>query len=232
MTAPPPSLDFFERLVKLDRKEARAVVDRYMAGSGDALGLYDEVLGPALVHAGREWECGRISVAHEHFISEVVLDLIHRHGPGVWAEAPAGASVGVACCAPRDRHSIGLSMVVDALRCGGVEVHLLGESLPAEAVVDFLGRVEADLLCLSCALDIHLPDAAGLIALARQARPGLLVAVGGPALRVRREETRAYLGADLTAVDARAVRQSLPDWLRRLNRPLPDPSSPSLHTGG
>src|SRR3954468_6578908 len=108
MTNPPPSLDFFDRLMRYDRNGALAVVDDYLARSGDVLKLYDDVLGPALAHTGREWEGGRISVKQEQYVTSMALDLVRRHGPGEWSDPPEGAAVAVACCAPRERHHLGI----------------------------------------------------------------------------------------------------------------------------
>ena len=61
--------------------------------------------GPPWSTRGREWEAGRISVAHEHYISEVTRDVIRQYGPRTWPEAAAGGPVAVTCCVPRERHS-------------------------------------------------------------------------------------------------------------------------------
>lgn len=105
-------------------------------------------------------------------------------------------------------------------------MHALGESLPAQAIADFVAEAHADLLCVSCALAVHLPDASDLVALARQPRPGLAVAVGGAALRDRGDKIRDFLGADFSAPDAREVQRLLPDWLQRIGRSSPPPGLP------
>ena len=81
--------------------------------------------------------------------------------------------------------------------------------------------MDADLLGLSCAMDVHLPEVADLIARARQVRPGLKVAFGGAVLRNRGDAVRAGLGADWTARDVREIRRVLPDWLAALRRSPP-----------
>ena len=63
-------------------------------------GLYVDVLMPAMVHTGREWEADRISVAHEHYISEVTRDLIRQYGPRLYADLDEDGPVAVATCAP------------------------------------------------------------------------------------------------------------------------------------
>ena len=100
-------------------------------------------------------------------------------------------------------------MVCDILRAGGLRVLTLGEGLPVEATCEFLAASGADLLFLSCALDLHLPEAADLIAMARGARPGLVVVAGGVAFAGRPELAKA-LGADHFAADAREVRALIP----------------------
>ena len=198
-------LDYYERLRRLDRQGAVALVQGYLADREDVEGLYLEILMPAMVHAGHEWERDRISVAHEHYISEVTRDLIRQHGPRLWSDPGSMAPVAVACCAPGERHALGLMMISDVLRAEGLNVLTLGEGAPAESVRDFLVDARADLLCLSCSLDLHLPEAADLIALARAARPGLAVLAGGAAFAGDASKALA-LGADRFAADVREAR--------------------------
>lgn len=212
---PPLHLEYYERLRQFDRHGALALADEFIARTGDVEGLYVDVLVPAMVHAGREWELDRISVAHEHYISEVTRELIRRIGSRLWV--PAEGPVAVACCAPGERHVLGLMMVCDMLRVAGFEVHSLGEGAPIEAVRDYVREVEADFLCLSCALVTHLPEVRELIDAARQARPGLVVLVGGRAFEGDPERALS-LGADHFASDVREVRQLLPRVLGRVPR--------------
>ncbi len=220
---------YFDTLIKLDRTGAFNLAESYLCNQGDVLDLYVEVLGPAMIHAGKEWQAGRISEADEHYISEVTCDIIRRYGPLSFAKLETGSPVAVACSAPRERHGIGLMMVADALRAGGLQVHMLGVALPAEAVVAFVDRVEADLLCISCTMEAHLNDAAELISLARRARSGLAIAVGGAALCKLGEGMPARLGADCTAADAREIRQALPAWCRSIKSSHGDGSQTNTH---
>ncbi len=210
-----PHLEYFERLLRLDRPGALRVVENYLAQGGDVEGLYDEILTPALILTGQEWEADRISVAHEHYISEVTRDLIYRYGPRMWSEFVPGRPTAVSCCGPGERHTIGLLMVNDLLRSAGLKVHTLGEEAPAEAICDFLRQTNAQILCLSVALSIHLPEARDLITLAREARPNLKVLVGGAAFDGQVEDALA-IGADFYAADMRDLRRLLPGILEEM----------------
>lgn len=208
----PLYLAYYERLRSLDRHGAQALVDDYLAQTNDIDSLYDQVLMPAMVHAGQEWELDRISVAHEHYISEVTREVIRRIGSRQWT--PTDGPVAVACGTPGERHVIGLMMVCDILRGEGFHVHTLGEGAPVEAIRDFVVEVRADLLGLSCALTEHLPAAAELIAAIRGARPETTILLGGRAFEGDAERART-IGADSFANDIRDVRRILPGILRR-----------------
>jgi methanogenic corrinoid protein MtbC1 len=194
---------------------ARFLADR----GGDVASLYDEVLVPALIHTGQEWQEDRISVAHEHYISEVTRDLILRHGPRIWASPNAVKGTAVACCAPQERHVLGLMMASDILRAAGLDVHLLGEGAPSESIRDFVAEFRANVLALSISLPEHLDEAAWLIQQSRSVSPSLLVIAGGRALS-ELDDPRSRIGADFVACDLRALHRELPALLRnRLGSP-------------
>ena len=217
MTEAPAYLAYYEMLRTLDRRGATGLVQRLLDEGTSIEDLYVEIFMPALAHTGTEWESGRISVAHEHYITEVTRELIRRLGPRLWADPPdpASAPVAVVCCAPGEMHGLGLTMVSDVLRGEGVEVHSLGEGAPREDICRFLVEVGADLFGLSVALPQHLDDAADLIAQAREARPGIAVLVGGAAFEGDRDLALG-LGADHFAADAKAVRALGPGVLKKL----------------
>ena len=208
-TDAPLYLDYYEHLLRLDRAGALRVVDGYLAErGGDVAGLYADVLVPALIHTGQQWQEERISVAHEHYISEVTRDLILRYGPRIWAANVGASGAAVACCAPGERHVLGLLMASDVLRATGLEVHLLGEGAPPESIRDFIAETGADVLALSVSIPEHLDEAAELVAMARSANPRLVVIAGGRGL------------ADLPDAAARPRRR------RRHRRPPRPPPPP------
>ncbi|QDV33585.1 cobalamin B12-binding domain-containing protein [Tautonia plasticadhaerens] len=218
---PPLHLSYFDRLLQLDRHGAIKLVERFLLDrEGDVAALYAEVLVPALVHTGQQWQEDRISVAHEHYISEVTRDLILRHGPRLWASPEAVHSTAVACCAPNERHVLGLLMAADILRAAGLDVHLLGEGAPPESVGDFVAEVDADVLALSVSLPEHVDDASALIEGARARRPSLLVVAGGRGL-AELPDPAARVGADYVTNDLRDLHRELP---RLLKRPSPGSS--------
>lgn len=207
---------YFDTLRRFDRQGACRLVQEFLNDGGDVEGLFVDVLMPAMILTGEEWAADRISVAHEHYISEVTRDLIHHYRHEPWTGALFGGPIAVACCAPGERHSLGLLMISDILRAGGIDIHLLGEGAPAESIRDLAVELRAHLLCLSVALETHLPDAADLITLVRSACPNIVVAVGGRALGGQHGRART-LGADHFAADARQVRDLAPKLLESVS---------------
>lgn len=209
-TQQPLYLAYFDRLLQLDRHGAVKLVERFLVDrDGDVAALYGEVLVPALVHTGQQWQEDRISVAHEHYISEVTRDLILRHGPRLWAAPDAVHGTAVACCAPNERHVLGLLMAADILRAAGLDVHLLGEGAPASAVGEFVAEVSAEVLALSVSLPDHVDDAGALIAEARARRPSLFVVAGGRGL-AGLPDPASRLGADYVTNDLQQLLRDLP----------------------
>jgi methanogenic corrinoid protein MtbC1 len=194
--------------MRFDRSGAVGLVEEYLETGGDVVGAYCDVLMPAMRHVGAEWEADRLSVAHEHYVSEVTRDLIQRLGSRVWVEVDPAGPLAVAGCVPGERHVLGLLMIRDILRVSGVRVHLLGEGAPAEAIRDFVLQTGADWLCLSCTLPVHLPEAADVVAMARGVRPGLKVLFGGAAFHG--SGCARALGGDHYASDLRELQGLLP----------------------
>lgn len=212
----PAYLEYYERLRRLDRQGAISLVEHYLSEVGDVERLYSDVFMPAMVHTGDEWEQDRISVAHEHYISEVTRDLIHQYGRGrrrrPWRNEGGPAAEGltaVCCCVPGERHALGLLMVSDVLQASGFQVHMLGEGAPVEAIAAFARDSKASLLCLSCALDEHLPEVPGVIERVREGVPGIRVVLGGAAFRGHPGAAEG-LGADHFASDLAELRRLIP----------------------
>jgi methanogenic corrinoid protein MtbC1 len=138
----------------------------------------------------------------------------------MWTQTNGHSPVAVACCAPGERHVVGLMMVCDVLRARGLTVHMLGEGAPAESIRDFSLESRARLLCISCALTVHLPEAMEVIQHVRSACPDIVVLAGGAAFRGSPDRARR-LGADHYAPNVRALQQAMPAIIAGLNGAAP-----------
>lgn len=149
--AEPPSEDRFETIVgcaqdfdvpRLEQLIAEGFADI------DVVSVVDDWLLPSMVHLGRAWQRGRVSVAGEHFVTAAV----HRRLAEAFQSmqpAPNGGPRVVVGLARGARHELGVLAFATVLRSRGVAVTYLGGDLPLEAWVDVVRLVEPEAVVLA-----------------------------------------------------------------------------------
>jgi DNA-binding transcriptional MerR regulator len=163
-----------------DEPGAQAIIDELLATATlDA--LLSEVVVPFLRDVGDRWERGELSVAQEHFASNVLrgrlLGLARGWGAGAGPRA-------LLACPPDERHDLGLIAFGLALRARGWRIDFLGSDTPVESVIRAAQAVRPDLLVVS------------------STAPELLQAVAAELAALAREHTVAVAGAGAFGLDA------------------------------
>ena len=96
------------------------------------------VVLPFLREVGDRWEAGTLSVAHEHFVSDMLrrkLSALSSVPPQqVLEDASAPSPVVLLACPPGERHDLVLLCVALMLRERGVRARFLGADTPIPAV--------------------------------------------------------------------------------------------------
>jgi methanogenic corrinoid protein MtbC1 len=111
------------------------------------------VVLPFLQEVGDRWEAGTLSVAHEHFVSEMLrreltaLAAVPPHP--VHEDADAPAPVVLLACPPGERHDMVLLCVALMLRERGVRVRFLGADTPIPAILTAARGAGADAVVLA-----------------------------------------------------------------------------------
>jgi DNA-binding transcriptional MerR regulator len=155
-------------LDRFDEPAAQALIDALLARlTIDA--LLSEVVIPYLHELGERWERGEVSVAQEHFASNLLrgrlLGLARGWGRGAGPRA-------LLACPEGERHDLGLIAFGLALRERGWRIDYLGSDTPLASVAEVAEAIEPALVVLSAVAPEPL---ANLEALARTQR----VAVAG-----------------------------------------------------
>lgn len=135
--AEPPFEERFETLVACAQdfdvpRLERLLTDGFV--SADLVSVVDDWLLPSMVHLGRAWQRGHVSVAGEHFVTAAV----HRRLAQAFQSlqpAPSGGPRVVVGLARGARHELGILAFALVLRSRGVSVTYLGADLPLEAWV-------------------------------------------------------------------------------------------------
>lgn len=195
------------RLVAGDGRGAWGVVEAALAAGADLDEVYLEIISPAMHSIGARWAAGELDVSVEHRATGIAFRLIGRLGPRFARRGrPRGA---VLLGAPvGERHSLPIALLADLLRGEGWEVSDLGVDLPTESFVHAAHDTEGLVaIGVSVTSELHLQEAAALLAALRSAVPGVYLAVGG--LAIDGETHALALGADGWAKSATGFAEQL-----------------------
>jgi MerR family transcriptional regulator, light-induced transcriptional regulator len=174
-------------LDRLDEQAANTALDGLFSAYTVEMVLQDVVL-PYLHRLGQRWEAGEISVAQEHFASNLLRGRLmglaqgwgQGHGPGA-----------VLACLPGEHHELGLLVFGVALRRRGWRITYLGTDSPIGAVADTARSVlPAVVVLLGVHPDNFLDHAREIKKLAEQVQ--VMIAGSGATAEVARH-TRTHL---------------------------------------
>ena len=134
-------------LDELDEPAAQAVLDRLLSNFTVETVLRD-VLMPYLQELGERWERGSVTVAQEHFASNLLrgrlASLARGWGHGLGPRA-------VLACPPGELHDLGLLVFGIALNRNGWRISYLGADTPLDDLIKAAVDTSADLVVLAAA---------------------------------------------------------------------------------
>ena len=182
-------------LDRLDEQAANTALDRLFSAYTVEMVLQDAVL-PYLHRLGERWEAGEISVAQEHFASNLLRGRLLGLAQG-WGQGQGPGAV--LACLPGEHHELGLLAFGVALRRRGWRITYLGTDSPIGAVADIARSVlPAVVVLLSMNPDNFLDHARQIEQLAKQI-PVVIAGTGATAEVAGQTQTRSL---DLDPVSA------------------------------
>lgn len=193
-TQPDDALKATEELLaaaeRLDVAAVSRLLDvRYASATFET--VTDEWLLPAMHALGLAWAAGRVTVAGEHMVAHAVVRKLSAA-----YEAAGSAGIGprvVVGLPPKSRHEIGLLAFAVAARRAGLATTYVGADLPVDDWVKAVETQGADAVVLAASMERDLDHVARVVAVLAEARPELVVAVGG-GLQERTPATCVRLG--------------------------------------
>ena len=160
-------------LDRLDEQAANTALDRLFAAYTVETVL-QEVILPYLHRLGDRWAAGEVSVAQEHFASNLIRGRLLGLAQG-WGQGRGPGAL--LACVPGEHHELGLLAFGIALRRRGWRITYLGTDSPIEAVADLAGSLRpAVVVLLSMNPEGFLDHAPEIKQLATQT----LVVIAGP----------------------------------------------------
>jgi methanogenic corrinoid protein MtbC1 len=199
--APPMPGDLVGRLTAavqtMDGEGVREIVA--LALENDPARGYDTVVSPALVAVGERWECGEVSVAAEHFGSQII-----RHSLATvlrMVTPPSPAPRALLACIDEEQHDLGLLGLALHFASWGYRPVFLGARVPPKALGDAIAVDRPAIVALSVVVE-PTEDTRALFAAYGKACAGVPWIVGGPGASALAEPVRrrgghlAPLGSD------------------------------------
>jgi MerR family transcriptional regulator, light-induced transcriptional regulator len=125
-------------LDRLDEQAANTALDRLFA-TYTVETVLQEVVLPYLHRLGERWEAGEVSVAQEHFASNLLRGRLLGLAQG-WGQGRGPGAI--LACVPGEQHELGLLAFGVVLRRRGWRITYLGTDSPIEAVADLSRSVQ------------------------------------------------------------------------------------------
>jgi DNA-binding transcriptional MerR regulator len=174
----------------LDEPTAHAVLDQLLSTLTVETVLRDVVL-PYLHELGERWQRGEVSVAQEHFASNVIRGRLASLGRG-WGHGHGPRAI--LACAPGELHDLGLLAFGIVLNRNGWRIEYLGASTPLDDLIGLAGSKRPNLVVVTATTPQRFK---GLTDdLARLSRLAPLAIAGAGASRAVAEAARARLLTD------------------------------------
>ncbi len=136
------------------------------------------VVEPVLQRTGELWERGEISVADEHFVSQLMTTKLRAL---VDTTASGAAGVAVLACVPGERHELGLLCLAALLQADGWRVIYLGQDTPLDDAFELAAGADARVLAISGTMPEQAEDVEADLERLGRAFPGIRVLRGGAA---------------------------------------------------
>lgn len=163
-----------------DRPAAAAAVDLGVAGGLGFPELLLGVVAPAQHEVGARWQRGELTVAQEHWATEVAVGEVARLRQHFPPRHALGAAVVVA--APEgERHALAPLCLAALFAWRGWHVDLLGGDLPAAELARFVTARRPAVVALSVTLAASLPAAAAAARAVAALDPAPALLLGGTA---------------------------------------------------
>lgn len=136
-----------------------------------------EVLAPVQAAIGHRWQSGDYLISEEHAATAAVETVVSLLAGSL--EQPDEGSHVVVAAVQGDTHSLPARLIAADLLYRGFRTTLLGATMPADDLRQYLTDETPDAVVLTCAMSMHLPGAAASIEACHAA--GVPVLVGGHA---------------------------------------------------
>lgn len=205
--------DAFEILTEGRTEEFSSLIANLNLNGLSVSGIADRVLCPAMRRVGDLWCRGEVSIATEHVATRTALQSLERVR-AVTAGAENHKFLALCCTAEGDFHELPAQLAATLLEEQGIEVQMLGASMPFFALSEAVEKFQPRLICVAATIQLTSLERAvrEYVQLHKVAqRAGSAIVLGGAGFE---GEIRERLPADLQADSFRELERFVESLLR------------------
>lgn len=215
---------YLEHLFAGKRCECREMIEAALDRGASARKLLNLVIWPAMEQIDKLYRNGRIGRLMEHMatrINRMIADQLQAS----LARAPKSGMRLVVTCGDGEIEELGAQMTADLFEAEGWSVWFLGSGVPNDEVLQHVGKVKPDVLCIYGTLPVGVPNTRRLIEQIREigaCDQMQILVIGGVFNRAAGLDEE--IKADLCAPDAREALHVVLEHPVRIPRPdVPQP---------
>jgi methanogenic corrinoid protein MtbC1 len=203
-------VQFLTALLRLDEHMAVEIFSEIL-GQVNLADLVETVVIPVLVEIGDRWERGEISVAIEHFASNLIQGKIQA----IYQSLPYHLSAPkvLVGCGPDELHALSPLLFATLLRDSGYRVEFLGPDIPLEDLLEYIIEEKPKMVIISAMMGDSIPQLVDFSRRLAQLKTAPLLGFGGAAFNRNPESCLSiqgiYLGKTMSESLAR-VKELLP----------------------
>ena len=131
-----------------DSFEVQRLMRTGLVSQPDIIMLYTQLLFPALVDIGTDWEKGAIGVDAEHLATQSIKSALFRFQSEIHLKGPNGLSA-VVSCFEHEIHDIAITCIASYLTSEGWRVYHLGQDIPTDDLALFISAKKPNLVAIS-----------------------------------------------------------------------------------
>jgi methanogenic corrinoid protein MtbC1 len=157
---------YLEHLFLGKRCQARELIFAAHDRGVQASKLLKLIIWPAMDQIDKLYRSHHISLITEHMatrINRMLADQLH----GFLARAPKSGQRMVVTCGAGESEELGAQMIADLFEARGWSVWLLGSGVPNDEILEFVGKIRPDILCVYGTRPSGVPDVRRLVDLIR-----------------------------------------------------------------
>lgn len=191
--------EFLNYSLKMDKDKAFELINSLLKKGIDIKDIYIEIFQKTLYKIGELWQTNKITVAHEHYVTNLIQWIISRIYKEFITYNPNAPKIVVICC-ENELHELGARMVADFFEFDGMDSIFIGSNTPIDATIKFIKDKDFKYFALSTTLILNLPNLQKLIEQIKGIKDDAKIIVGGRG--IINKSIAEEIGADGYGYDA------------------------------